>query len=252
MTKSLLEILSLLFSGALVILAGIFKDNLTAWIKTMSATLFKSKHESIPPEHSARERRINDLCVELRLRLNADRAYVIKFHNGEYFSPIDPMWKITCTHENCRPGIAYTIQEVRSIIVSSIIDVVDPLLGGTRVPGTSCVFRTILDSNGLPICGNREDESPCVDTPDHRCTARTPCWYDINMMDDNSTKAFVVEHGVKFMMLAQIVNQGQVIGLVGVDFCRDLNTLEIAAAKTSTEILQDFTNQITYIIKNVN
>jgi hypothetical protein len=70
-----------------------------------------------------------ETIMELRVRINADRVAIFQFHNGQYFSSGNPIWRVSCTHETCGPGVAYRANEQRAIIASNILDLIMPLWG---------------------------------------------------------------------------------------------------------------------------
>lgn len=158
------------------------------------------REEQFNAQHAEKEKRINDHLVELRVNADADRAYVFKFHNGEYFSPKDPLWKTTCTNENCRSGVSYKNRDCRAILNSSIIEIISPLFGGTCSKGTGKI-----------------DTSQCICTtkciPPHGV-----CWYDVENMEECSSKAFLMEQGITAMLIAPLVDGDRIYGFVGIDY----------------------------------
>jgi len=169
------------------------------------------KEEQFNAQHAEREQQINDHLVELRVRSESCRAYVFKFHNGEYFSPKDPLWKTTCTNENCRAGVSYKNRACRAILNSSIIEIISPIFGG------SC-------SNGIGV----------IDT--EGCTCETKCvsphgvfYYEVNNMSECSSKAFLIEHGIQKMLLSPLIDGNRIYGFVGIDYTTDISIEDVKA-----------------------
>jgi hypothetical protein len=63
-----------------------------------------------------------DLLIELRVELEADRAYVHMFHNGNHYVNGAEMMKISRTHEVVGPGVSYEAQCWSEILTSRIQD----------------------------------------------------------------------------------------------------------------------------------
>lgn len=71
---------------------------------------------------TAIDTRISELIRELRVRLNADRAYLSQFHNGEYTVNDNPVLRKTRTHESVRDGMAYQQEIYKGMLISHVSD----------------------------------------------------------------------------------------------------------------------------------
>lgn len=107
---------------------------LCGWIAVMVKSL-KNKRSKSPhvEDNQYLDRRIHDMLGELRSRLNADRAYVSRFHNGDHFIDDRELLKKTRTHESVRDGLIYQGEEYKGILVSTVIDEINL----TTSPGSS-------------------------------------------------------------------------------------------------------------------
>jgi len=66
------------------------------------------------------DQQVQARLIELRTKLESGRVYVLLYHNGEEFSNENPIWRYTCTHETCAPGITHEMGELQSRLFSEI------------------------------------------------------------------------------------------------------------------------------------
>lgn len=66
--------------------------------------------------------RITEELGHLRAATGATRAYLSRFHNGEYFSGDKKLLKKTRTHEAVRDGVAYQAEHFRGMLISTVAD----------------------------------------------------------------------------------------------------------------------------------
>lgn len=203
-------IVSTAIAGALAIIAGIFKEKLMTWAKKKVENLFSVK--VMTREVAMRTFNVNNQLVELRVLADADRAYIFKFHNGEYFSIKDPVWKVSCSNESVRDGISYEIQNLRNIMVSSIIDFILPLFSPeTKINGFTLVDHERAGCNSL--CKVQKDIIYC----------------DVNKMDATASKAILQGQGIDYVLMLPLTHKDQILGFVGLDYCHD-NTIDFKKA----------------------
>ena len=84
---------------------------------------FKSKKKPYSIRISAEKNdKIQDVLLEIRLRLNADRAYVSMFHNGNKYIEGSEILKKSRTNESAGPGISFEAQHYQNILISLMPD----------------------------------------------------------------------------------------------------------------------------------
>ena len=66
--------------------------------------------------------KIQDLLIEIRIRLQAERAYVGMFHNGNKYSEGSEIIKVSRTNESAAPGVSLEAQHYQNILISLITD----------------------------------------------------------------------------------------------------------------------------------
>ena len=97
--------------------------------------------------------RIHELLTETRVRLSADRAVVLQFHNGGEFMDGTSMKKMSSTHESCQMGVSETIGNRKDVLLSPFVEMLDIISDGrgSRIESTSnlpdCHFKRHLESN---------------------------------------------------------------------------------------------------------
>lgn len=71
---------------------------------------------------SKKNQDIHSLLTELRVKLNADRAYLSQFHNGNKFVNKSDILKKTRTNESVRAGVSYEASKYHEIHTSLLSD----------------------------------------------------------------------------------------------------------------------------------
>lgn len=147
---------------------------------------------------------IHTELVELRALVDSDRAYVLRFHNGNEFLPDNPVWKVTCTHEVVRPGVSYESANIQGIIVSRVHNLVDPVINGeSKYKGVS-----IADCNACAL------KAKCDRANKHVVVVQ------VGELDGSFSKFMLDGQNIKTVVQAGVVGTGgRVFGIVGVDFC---------------------------------
>ncbi len=96
--------------------------------------------------------RVHEFLTELRVKLHADRAVILQFHNGGSFLDGSSMKKFSSTHESCSVGVSGTASVRAGLLASNYIDMLEHLsLNTPDIHATSsisdCQFRRHLESN---------------------------------------------------------------------------------------------------------
>ena len=121
-----------------------------------SSKILKKRSRVFCPESSSYRRthsRIHELLTEIRVKLNADRAAIIQFHNGGEFTDGTSMKKMSLTHESCQLGVSETFECRKDVLISSFVEMLDMLSNnrGASIEATSnlvdCHFKRHMESN---------------------------------------------------------------------------------------------------------
>ena len=196
----------LIGSGIGMVLAALLLaiiGTLREWIYNLIPKMI-NKMRSYPGKQDAEQNhRVYTELVEMRALTDADRSYVLRFHNGSEFLPDNPVWKVSCTHEVVKTGVSYESAQLQEILVSRVHNLIDPLITGmSSYPGvkivdcSKCQFKPKCDKENKHVVVIQVDEL------------------------DNSFSKFLLEsHNVKTIVQAGMVSNGRVFGLVGVDIC---------------------------------
>lgn len=98
--------------------------------------------------------RIHEILTELRVRSDADRVLVLRFHNGGKFLDGSSIKKFSLTHESCGIGISETRNSRQDVLISTFIEMLDHIIDDHKpviVEATSdlsdCHFKRHLESN---------------------------------------------------------------------------------------------------------
>ena len=95
---------------------------------------------------------VKDSLESLRTEWGADRASIVQFHNGGYFSSGESMQKLTITHEEIGPGVNPLCNVLKNVSLTSALWVADILEGKAiaKVDDIQDVIsRTFLEEFGI-------------------------------------------------------------------------------------------------------
>jgi hypothetical protein len=105
------EVISAAIVASAVTFAALAKD----WLK--------KKHKPFSIRISAEKNdRIQEVLLELRLMLKADRAHLNMFHNGNKYIEGSEILKYSRTNESVGPGISFEAQHYQGIMISLVPD----------------------------------------------------------------------------------------------------------------------------------
>lgn len=144
------------------------------------------------------------ILEELRVNTKADRAFVLKFHNGDYFNLEDPIWKMSCAYEACAPHIRFFGSSMQDMKISLYIGVIGPLMLGN------------LDQIDPAVCRKPR----CAVCPNnYNCDTRFIYDININQMRPSNLKQLWEMHGIKYSTMCNLKIGERSIGVLGLDYC---------------------------------
>jgi len=112
--------------------------------------LFESKDKVIETLNAGKL--VKDSLESLRTEWSADRACIIQFHNGGFFSNGESMQKLTITHEEISPGITPLYNVIKNVPLTSALWIGDIIKGDivANVENMKDVIsRTFFDEFGI-------------------------------------------------------------------------------------------------------
>lgn len=217
-----------ILSGIATLIALIALYAIRSWLAKFYKTMLGNKNATPLDIAAANDKIVMDLISDKRSVLRADRAYVIQFHNGDFFSSRNPIWRITMTHESCEPGIAYVADQYRNVAVSIVLDRVTPFWH-------------------KDVQGVRRLDASCQ-------TAQTGVYYfHVEKMGDGWAKTIFMSQSVVYAMSLPIYSpDGRIIGMLGFDTAHDFSFLN-ESGECSAELvgqLRNCANMIGYLLSS--
>lgn len=188
------SILSLLGQIAIVLLGGlciVFLERL----RQKAMDWYKQRKLHPIAKSVQANKKVNNLLIELRAKLDADRASVFLFHNGQVFSNKNPLWRVSCTQECCKTGVSHEIASLQNILASLFWDGLDPLFeqGATSVHG--------IQSFKLP-------------------TGQFVYVMDVHSMNDSFFKRSMITRGVSKKLICPLSDgKKEIVGYVALNYC---------------------------------
>lgn len=114
----------------MVILAGIT-------VGTSSITGYLKKKKLInpcAPSYRKHHSRIHEFLTELRVKLGAERAAVLQFHNGGNFLDGSSMKRFSLTHESCIVGVSESMSTRQNLQCTAFVEMLEQLSKNKAVP----------------------------------------------------------------------------------------------------------------------
>lgn len=136
-----------------------------------------------------------------RARLSADRAYVLRFHDGAAFSTNAPVWKVSLTHESTDSATAPIAEKTKDILIANIIQIVSPVFDGDADD----------DDDGIRMIHGGVGHEHKVFRIDTHSVTSTPI------------RGFLLSRGIEHLFYTPIVDlNGSPIALFCIDFSDDI------------------------------
>jgi hypothetical protein len=180
-----------MYGGAVVAGSTLFllkqvRESVTKWLKKV-----RGGHSNFPEvKVFEMDRNIHDMLVELRVEVNADRACLYQFHNGQVFSSQNPVWRVSCTHESCSVGTSHEMGRGQSMLSSSLIDLLTPLF--TKLPQKGISTMSVDDI--------------------------TLFVFDTKEMPDSYWRTLLVSSGAESVLVSPMLDKGQIVGFLTLCF----------------------------------
>lgn len=216
--------------GIIAALIAIVKK-LREWLTKKLTDVFFHRYPA--KKDAEQNREIYTELVELRVMVDGDRCHIFRFHNGEEFLPSSPVWKSTCTHEVVTRGVTYESGHLQSILVSKIHHIIEPLVIGST--STSGIY--VVDCRECPF--------------KERCLKENKRVIVIQVDElPNSYERFHLESkNIKTMLISSLARNGNVFGMVGIDYCGVKLTDEARLRQIATRLCRT-SERIQYVIQS--
>lgn len=143
---------------------------------------------------------VHECLVELRVKIEADRAYVCQFHNGDYFTSKNPVYRMSCTQEIVLRGIARRQDKLQGVMVDTIWREIDILFGEATLEGVERIW----------------------DDGDETKPYRAVYYYLVEALPESTFKSALIASGVWAMAASPMLDaKRNLVGFVGCDFCSE-------------------------------
>jgi hypothetical protein len=146
---------------------------------------------------------IHQLLTETRVRLSADRVFVVQFRNGSRFDTEAPIFRIYMTHEVVGRGIAPVTFDWSGIGASQVYEILSvlwPKTGAAR-------------SGQLP-CDDCQKKNDCIKHPSEQVARML----EVRSLQEGMLKSMLIQQGTYHLMLAPMRDGKDIVGYVGADF----------------------------------
>jgi hypothetical protein len=180
----------------------------------------------------ARDRLISSDLTELRFTTDADRAGIMRFHNGQMFLPSNPVWSITISHEVTRNGVAHNVDFVQRLPVSRIPDLIEPMFSGESYSDAIVV---------PPPCPN------CKIKPIHGKHGKSIVFVDVNKLTGYS-KFHLEQMGITTLVLCSLMSGSDVVGVLCLDFMDKTIDVNSEEACSVMKKMCEYAERVQYLL----
>jgi hypothetical protein len=200
MDNYIAEIISAIFLTILLIVK-VYKDYIVHKLLDPIRNLFTKTPSKLDETAVTSGRMVHNLLIELRVKMNADRASIFLFHNGQYFNPSilnNSIWKFTCAYESCKAGVAYESSSMQNLLVTNYLSMIESLWGEMsegfeRFPCQNCQMDCDKTKNIIVIS-------------------------DFSTLPYGNIKSLLETQGTKKMILSPIVIKNDYVGFIAVSY----------------------------------
>lgn len=179
---------------------------------------------------------INNLLLELRIKMNSDRSAIFLFHNGQHFNPSianNSIWKFTCAYETCKAGVTYESSNMQSLLITNHLDLIPSLWGDL--------------SDGFVKFKCPDCAMDCKKTKNIIIVANT------HEMNYGNTKSVLELQGVKKIIMSPIIINSDYVGFLYVSYSFDFNEKDKTNLSIDPEEIKnicEYSNLIGYHLSN--
>lgn len=171
--------------------------------------MVKKDHKLIDYHIIEEINKINEDLAVLRNELNADRAYIIEFHNGGEFFSNKPRFRMSLTYEKVKSGISQEYHKLQNIDVTTHWDYLKYLFSREEhielPPGVTEVIKN-------PYCRLKDN---IHHTPKRVYLVETLSMSSNNVFD----RKLAQDKHIYYMLQTPILNSsGNVLGVVNLDY----------------------------------
>ncbi len=107
--------------AATIVAGSLSADFVRQWAASNHFSMFQMR------KNAERDIRVNDLLRRTMLDIDADRGWVMMFHNGSATASGIPFKKVSCVYEVVKQGVSTEIHSVQAIPLSSVPEAVELL-----------------------------------------------------------------------------------------------------------------------------
>lgn len=145
---------------------------------------------------------------ELKNYTGASRVYLLEFHNGVVYSLSTPLWKISCSYEVMNFGIQSVKDERTNVLATSLVEWLQVIFGDEHKEDEGVIYT---DCSQCEQCDKN-----------HKVVG-----FDVETMDHEIYKTMLTLQGVKGLVHAPIVDNDNIIGILGLDYCDESQWVHI-------------------------
>lgn len=186
--NSLGEVLGLALVAALLFLANWLRVWLSKWPPSLKR--FTQANQAI-----------HQILAELRIHLDAQRVYLLQFRNGVKFDNNTPVFRLYMTHEVVGRGIGPITGQWSGILASQVTEIVRALFTG---PNGFSAKLPCSDCAATKDCAKREFGATLL--------------ISVKALEEGYLKSMLIAQGTESLLVAPMLDGGNVVGFVGADF----------------------------------
>jgi hypothetical protein len=178
--------------------------------------LFKKKHSAEVKDFEMYQKVVVELS-KLQQYMNADRVYILEFHNGTEYSLSHPVWKVSCLYEVVKNGIQTVKPERSHIFSTSVTEWLSILFSKSKVYQDGVIHTDCSECGQCDVFAN-------------------VIGFNIDECDQDDRIVVMAQlQGVKGCIHAPIIRDGLIKGVLGLDFLDNTQWQHIMTSLDNTK-----------------
>lgn len=192
------EIILTAIIGILTTTGVLLRKEISEWIVKIMKQVFTKKPDPFNQMTIEHYNMIYTKLIESANIFNADSIAIFQFHNGEVFTSQNHIWKISCSHEYCKPGIRSSINDFQNVPAASF-----------------ALLLSLAERNELPQgCIFSRCDSKCAETCQNKY--KGVFMFELEKISGIFEKDVRLLHGYKKSFVIPIHRNNNIIGIVEV------------------------------------
>ena len=187
------------YTELIAIISGVIfllRKQITRHLTELIVSLMRYHYHQFNKRTIENYQQVHAMLIETCNEFNAESVCLHQFHNGQIFASNNPIWKISCSHEYCKPGLQTSAEMLQNVPASSVALVLSSIDKGAELQGVDVVK---CECKGVLDCSNQ-----------YKFIAQ----FNIEQMPDFPLKRIRTLCGYEHSLVVPVHKNGHIIGFL--------------------------------------